>query len=167
MGNWRKARETIVDLNCGLLFRSIGYRGLPLPGVPFDPTRGVFPNTAGRIDGMPGLYAAGWIKRGPSGIIGTNRADAVATVQSLLADLPHLDSRPKSGAEGLYAALARLDSQVLSYGDWRRIDAEEQRRGAVVGKPREKITRVSDMLALAATAPQGSRSCERCSAPSQ
>jgi len=99
---------------------------------------------------MPGVYATGWIKRGPSGIIGTNRADAVATVQSLLADLPHLDSRPKSGTEGLQSALAHGNSQVLSYSDWRRIDAEEQRRGVVVGKPREKITRVSDMLALAA-----------------
>jgi ferredoxin/flavodoxin---NADP+ reductase len=74
----------------------------------------------------------------------------VATVQSLLADLPHLDVRPKSGAEGLYAALARCKLQVLSYGDWRRIDAEEQRRGAIVGKPREKITQLSDMLAVAA-----------------
>jgi ferredoxin/flavodoxin---NADP+ reductase len=137
-----------LELSCGLLFRSIGYRGLPLPGVPFDQTRGVFPNTAGRIEDMPGLYAAGWIKRGPSGIIGTNRADAVATVQSLLADLPHLDSRPKSGTEGLHAALAHNNTQVLSYADWRRIDAEEQRRGLVIGKPREKITRVSDMLAL-------------------
>jgi ferredoxin/flavodoxin---NADP+ reductase len=140
----------MLDLNCGLLFRSIGYRGMPLPGVPFEPTRGVFPSTAGRIDGMPGLYAAGWIKRGPSGIIGTNRADAVATVQSLLADLPYLDSRPKSGAEGLNATLAHYTAQVLSYDDWRRIDAEEQRRGEVIGKPREKITRVRDMLAMAA-----------------
>jgi ferredoxin--NADP+ reductase len=139
----------IIDLDCGLLFRSIGYRGLPLPGVPFDSSRGVFLNTCGRIDGMPGLYAAGWIKRGPSGIIGTNRADAVATVQSLLADLARLDSRPKSGTEGLHAALARIDSPVVSYGDWRRIDIEEQRRGEAIGKPREKFTRVSDMLALA------------------
>jgi len=140
-----------LDLSCGLLFRSIGYRGLPLPGVPFDATKGVFPNTAGRISDTLGLYAAGWIKRGPSGIIGTNRADAVASVQSLLADVPRLDSRPKSGSEGVYAALARIESPVLSYGDWRRIDAEEQRRGEAIGKPREKITRVSDMLALAAS----------------
>jgi ferredoxin--NADP+ reductase len=140
----------MVDLNCGLLFRSIGYRGMPLAGVPFEPARGVFPSTAGRIDGMPGLYAAGWIKRGPSGIIGTNRADAVATVQSLLADLPYLDSRPKLGAEGLNATLAHGNARVLSYDDWRRIDAEEQRRGEVIGKPREKITRVRDMLAMAA-----------------
>jgi ferredoxin--NADP+ reductase len=159
LGQLAQGTGEMVDLNCGLLFRSIGYRGMPLPGVPFEPARGVFPSTAGRIDGMHGVYATGWIKRGPSGIIGTNRADAVATVQSLLADLPHLDSRPKSGAAGLSATLARLNSQVLSYGDWRRIDAEEQRRGAVVGKPREKIPRVSDMLAVAATAPQGSRSC--------
>jgi ferredoxin--NADP+ reductase len=159
LGQLAQGTGEMVDLNCGLLFRSIGYRGMPLSGVPFEPARGVFPSTAGRIDGMHGVYATGWIKRGPSGIIGTNRADAVATVQSLLADLPHLDSRPKSGAAGLSATLARLNSQVLSYGDWRRIDAEEQRRGAVVGKPREKIPRVSDMLAVAATAPQGSRSC--------
>jgi ferredoxin/flavodoxin---NADP+ reductase len=148
-GQLAKGTGEMFELGCGLLFRSIGYRGLPLPGVPFDQTKGVFPNTAGRIGDMPGLYAAGWIKRGPSGIIGTNRADAVATVQSLLADLPHLDPGWKSGTEGLYAALARLDSQVLSYADWRRIDAEEQRRGVVSGRPREKITRVSDMLALA------------------
>jgi ferredoxin--NADP+ reductase len=147
-GQLARGTGETLDLSCGLLFRSIGYRGLPLPGVPFDETKGVFPNIAGRIGETPGLYAAGWIKRGPSGIIGTNRADAVATVQSLLADLAHLDSRPRSGAEGLYAALARSDSQVLSYADWRRIDAEEQRRGAAIGKPREKITRVSDMLAL-------------------
>jgi ferredoxin--NADP+ reductase len=142
-----------LDLSCGLMFRSIGYRGLPLPGVPFDETRGVFPNVAGRIADSPGLYAAGWIKRGPSGIIGTNRADAVATVQSLLADLTRLDSRPRSGTEGLYAALARSDAQVLSYADWRRIDAEEQRRGAAIGKPREKITRVIDMLAFLSARP--------------
>src|SRR6202043_3312532 len=117
--------------------------------APFEPVIGVFPSMQERIDGRHGVYATGWIKRGPSGIIGTNRADAVATVQSLLADLPHLDSRPKSGTEGLHAALARIDSPVLSYGDWRRIDNEEQRRGEAIGKPREKITRVSDMLALA------------------
>jgi ferredoxin/flavodoxin---NADP+ reductase len=150
-GQSAQGTGTTLELRCDLLFRSIGYRGLPLPGVPFDQTRGVFPNNDGRIGDVPGLYAAGWIKRGPSGIIGTNRADAVATVQSLLADLPHLDSRRKSGTEGLYAALAGSDSQIVSYADWRRIDAEEQRRGIVGGKPREKITRVSDMLALAAS----------------
>ncbi len=153
-GQLARGTGETLDLRCGLLFRSIGYRGLPLRGVPFDEAKGVFPNTAGRIGETAGLYAAGWIKRGPSGIIGTNRADAVATVQSLLADLAHLDSRPREGTTGLYAALARSDSQVLSYADWRCIDAEEQRRGAATGKPREKITRVSDMLAVLGTRPR-------------
>jgi len=152
-GQLARGTGETLDLRCGLLFRSIGYRGLPLWGVPFDEAKGVFPNTAGRIGGAPGLYAAGWIKRGPSGIIGTNRADAVATVQSLLADLTHLDSRPREGTQGLYAAIARGNSQVLSYADWRCIDAEEQRRGAAMGKPREKITRVRDMLAVLGARP--------------
>ena len=140
-------------LDCGLLFRSIGYRGVAIPGVPFDPCKGIFPSTAGRIGTTPGLYAAGWIKRGPSGIIGTNRADAVATVQSLLTDLPQLDPRPRTGAEGLFALLRRSHVPVVSYMDWRRIDAEEQRRGAAGGKPREKITRVRDMLSLVGRCP--------------
>jgi ferredoxin/flavodoxin---NADP+ reductase len=139
-----------VDVACGLMFRSIGYRGRPLPDVPFDDTKGIFPNESGRIVGAPGLYATGWIKRGPSGIIGTNRADAVATVQSILADLARLDPYPKPGSAELHAALGRRGTRIVSYADWLRIDAEEQRRGAATGKPREKITRVSDMLALAA-----------------
>jgi ferredoxin--NADP+ reductase len=135
------------ELECNLVFRSIGYRGVPIPGVPFDTDRGIFPNTAGRIGTSPGLYAAGWIKRGPSGIIGTNRADAVATVQSLLADLMQLQPLPRSGADTLSDFLAH-HQPVVSYADWQRIDAEERIRGAAAGKPREKITRVSDMLDL-------------------
>ena len=141
------------ELRCGLLFRSVGYRGVPMPGVPFDGARGIFPNTNGRIGSSPGLYAAGWIKRGPSGIIGTNRADAVATIQSLLADVPQLDARQRSGAGAIHEILQRRHP-VVSYVDWRRIDAEEQRRGVAVGKPREKITRVDDMLALVESARQ-------------
>ena len=137
------------ELDCGLLFRSVGYRGVPMPGVPFDAARGVFPNDAGRIGTMPGLYAVGWIKRGPSGVIGTNRACAVATVQGLLADVPRLDARPRAAAEGLDALLRGGRPTVVSYADWRRIDEEERRRGAAGGKPREKITRVSDMLSVA------------------
>jgi len=138
---------TTSEIACGLMFRSIGYRGVPMPGVPFDTQKGIFPNTAGRIGSSPGLYAAGWIKRGPSGIIGTNRADAVATVQGLLADVVQLDAQTRSGAAAVHDILQRRHP-VVSYADWRRIDAEEQRRGAATGKPREKITRVNDMLAL-------------------
>jgi ferredoxin--NADP+ reductase len=82
----------IVELEAGAVFRSIGYRGVPVPGIPFKPARGVIPNAGGRIIDehgrpLPGLYVTGWIKRGPSGIIGTNRADSVATVNPLLGDL--------------------------------------------------------------------------------
>lgn len=137
-------------LSCDLVFRSIGYRGRPIPGVPFDETRGVIPNEAGRVAGNAGTYVAGWIKRGPSGIIGTNRADAVATVQSLQADLGRLDPSPKPGAAGLFDNSERPRPTVVDYADWLRIDTEEQRRGALADKPREKFTRVADMLACAA-----------------
>jgi NADPH-dependent glutamate synthase beta chain and related oxidoreductases len=147
----RQTEETF-ELPCGLLLRSVGYRGVPLPGVPFDTRGGVFPNQGGRLfDGdqvVPGLYAAGWIKRGPTGIIGTNRADSVATVESLLKDLPHLDSQEKPGAAALYPLLERRGVRVVSFTNWLNIDHAEVRRGAPKGKPREKFTRVEEMLAV-------------------
>ncbi|MEY2891854.1 MAG: hypothetical protein RJA98_1762 [Pseudomonadota bacterium] len=140
-----------ATLPCDLVFRSIGYRGRAIPGVPFDEIRGVIPNDGGRVAGCPGVYVVGWIKRGPSGIIGTNRADAVATVQGLQADLAQCDPSPKPGAVGLFGPQAVQIAGAVSYADWQRIDTEEQRRGALVDKPREKFTRVADMLACAAT----------------
>ncbi|MGH8504205.1 MAG: NADP oxidoreductase [Gammaproteobacteria bacterium] len=151
------ARETgdIVDLDCGLLFRSIGYRGIPIPGLPFDERRGVLPNAQGRImdlsaQTLPGLYCAGWIKRGPSGIIGTNRADSVATVKALLADVEQgrVDATPKSGADGIGPRLAARGIRALGFAQWLKLDAAEIERGAPAGKPREKFTRVDEMLAL-------------------
>lgn len=148
------ARETgeTEELACGVLFRSIGYRGVPIAGVPFDDDRGIFPNREGRIvDGqnvIPGLYVAGWIKRGPTGIIGTNREDGVATVKSMLADLPKLGTGGKAGADGLQALLKDRGVRVVSYADWQKIDAAEVRRGEADGKPREKFTRVPEMLAV-------------------
>jgi len=148
------ARETgeTETLGCGLLFRSIGYSGIPIPGVPFDAKRGVIPNRDGRVldaagNQVPGLYTAGWIKRGPSGIIGTNRACSVATVKSLLADVPRLSPEPKPGSEGLAALLASRGVRCVSFHDWLRIDAQEIARGQPLGKPREKFTRVPEMLA--------------------
>lgn len=139
-------------LDCGLVFRSIGYRGVAMPGVPFDQRRGVFANRDGRlVDGdrvAPGLYVTGWIKRGPSGLIGTNRADSVATIGALIADAPNLDAAVKPGAEGLRRLLAERGVRVISYADWEKIDAAEVRRGEPKGKPREKFTRVAEMLAV-------------------
>ncbi len=141
-----------LEMDCGLLFRSIGYRGLPLAGLPFDDKKGVFPNRDGRIingnDVLPGLYCSGWIKRGPSGIIGTNRADSVETVQSLLQDLANFESQAKPGAEALYPLLKARNVRVISYADWRKIDAAEIERGKAKDKPREKFTKISEMLAV-------------------
>jgi ferredoxin--NADP+ reductase len=144
------------ELPCGLVFRAIGYRGEPIPGVPFDPRKGVIPNRDGRVvdDGdavQPGLYTAGWIKRGANGIIGTNRADAVATVDALLADCVDPAVPQKPGAAALQAALEARGVRYVTYDGWRRLDAIETQRGEAHGKPREKLTRIDEMLALSMT----------------
>jgi ferredoxin--NADP+ reductase len=146
------AQETgeVEALTCGVLFRSIGYRGVAIAGVPFDAARGVIPNRDGRvIDGgsvVPGLYVTGWIKRGPTGIIGTNREDSVLTVNSILADLPQLDADAKPDTDRLRALLEGSGIRVVSYADWQQIDAAEIQRGEAAAKPREKFTRLEAML---------------------
>jgi ferredoxin--NADP+ reductase len=146
-----KSTGETVALDCGILFRSIGYRGCPMPGVPFDARTGTFPNREGRITDeggkpIPGLYCAGWIKRGPSGIIGTNRADAVETVKALLSDLPMLDQTSRSGMSGLRPVLDQRALRPVGFEDWKKIDEAEILRGKKKGKPREKFTRVSEMM---------------------
>ncbi|HKH21735.1 MAG TPA: FAD-dependent oxidoreductase [Gammaproteobacteria bacterium] len=148
----RETGEKIV-LDCGLVFRSIGYRGVPMLGLPFDERRGVFSNRDGRVtepDGsaLPGLYCAGWIKRGPSGIIGTNRADSVATVKALLSDVERksIDTTARPGADIIYPMLKARSVRVFGYPDWLKIDAAEIERGAPLGKPREKFTLIEEML---------------------
>ncbi|MDE0611941.1 MAG: NADP oxidoreductase [Gammaproteobacteria bacterium] len=140
-------------LECGLLFRSIGYRGVPIEGVPFHDSWGVFPNQEGRItdgpDGtvVPGIYTAGWIKRGPSGIIGTNRACAVQTIESLMGDLNNL-SADRAGTDALAELLQERGVRSIDFPEWQRIDAEEVSRGEPKGKPREKFTRREEMLQI-------------------
>jgi len=141
-----------IELAAGLVFRSIGYKGTAMPGVPFDARQGVFPTREARIvDGsgtaVPGLYACGWIKRGPTGIIGTNKPCSVATVTALLADLP-ADAPPKPGAEAIPALAGTDGRRVVSYDDWIAIDQAEIGRGTPKGKPREKFTSVEEMLDL-------------------
>jgi ferredoxin--NADP+ reductase len=142
------------ELACGILFRSIGYKGVAIPGVPFDERSGVIPNQSGRVMDasgalLPQVYCAGWIKRGPSGIIGTNRACSVETVASMLANLPALDATtPRAGADALYPLLASRGVRVLSYPEWLRLDTAEVERGKRKGKPREKLTRIGEMLAV-------------------
>jgi len=143
-----------VDIPCDLVFRSVGYRGLPIPGVGFDAENGIIPNHKGRClcDGkpMPGLYVAGWIKRGPTGIIGTNRADSVETVETILEDVAQGIISPKPGIGGLRTALA--ERKLVGYADWQRIDAAERARGQLKGKPREKFTALHDLMDAASSA---------------
>jgi ferredoxin--NADP+ reductase len=152
----QSARGTgeIGTIECGILFRSIGYKGVAISEVPFDERNGVMPNRAGRVldsngSVVPGLYCAGWIKRGPSGIIGTNRACSVETIGSLLADLDVLATPdPKSGRDGVLALIEQHGLRAVNYDAWLRLDAAEVERGKPKGKPREKFTRLHEMLAL-------------------
>ncbi|MEE8633477.1 MAG: FAD-dependent oxidoreductase [Methyloceanibacter sp.] len=145
----RPSGET-EEIDCGLVFRSIGYRGVPIFGLPFDEDRSVLPNKVGRIlEGdrpLPGLYVTGWLKRGPSGIIGTNRADSMETVENLLADFPSLTADPKPGVGGLQQLLEERGVRSVNLSDWINIDSAEVERGKKEGKPREKFTRIDDML---------------------
>jgi len=134
---------------CGLVFRSVGYRGVPLPSVPFDEAACVIPNDRGRVE--PGLYAAGWIKRGPTGVIGTNKKDATETVELLLEDaragLLHRDSD-----ERLESLLAGRGADVVMYGGWVAIDLEERTRGEPQGRPRIKLCSWDELLKAAKAA---------------
>ena len=140
------------ELDCGLVFRSVGYRGLPFPGVPFDEESGRIANRNGRIVGegsvVPGMYAVGWIKRGPSGVIGTNKPDSQATVQMLLEDMDALAPCETPDSEALNSLLKERGIRVVTFEDWTKIDQAEIARGANAGKPREKFTRIEEMLDL-------------------
>jgi ferredoxin/flavodoxin---NADP+ reductase len=142
-------------LPVGLVFRSVGYRGVPLEGVPFDAKRGLIANTKGRVldpasgEPIPGQYVTGWIKRGPTGVIGNNKADSVETVNALLEDaaagrLPEPALRDAPSFEALVCA---RQPGCVSFADWRRLDAIETERGKPHGRPRVKFTSVEEMLA--------------------
>ena len=143
------------DLPVGLVFRSVGYRGVPLRGVPFNENWGVILNERGRVFDqdtkrpVTGEYAAGWIKRGPTGVIGTNKPDAAETVACMMEDL--VEGRTLHPAEPTAAAaeslLRRRQPKHFSYRDWLTLNDIELRRGRECGRPRVKFVRVEDMLA--------------------
>jgi len=147
-----KGTGTFEELACGNIFRSVGYRGVKIPGVPFEDKKGIFPNQEGRIvdNGkvICGWYTSGWIKRGPSGIIGTNKPDSDETVHHLLTDVPHLKACPSPERESVKQFLAQKNVRFVTYADWKMIDAAEVKRGQPVGKPREKFTSVLEMLSI-------------------
>lgn len=143
-------------IECGLVVRSIGYRGRPLPGVPFDERRGLIRNEGGRVTGedgetLTGEYAVGWIKRGPSGVIGTNKKDAADTVSKLLEDAEagRLPDPPEPDGEEIEAWLRARVAGVVTWRGWESIDAHERGLGEPLGRPRVKLVRIPEMLAVA------------------
>ena len=152
-------RETIP---AGLAFRAIGYRGMALPGVPFDERGAVIPNREGRVidpdsgQAVPGEYVVGWIKRGPSGVIGTNKKDAQETVDALLADIGaasngHRVHAPESPDPDAVEELLRArQPRLVTSAGWESIDRHERERGEPAGRPRVKLTRIEELLRVAA-----------------
>ncbi len=161
--------ETIA---AGLVFRAIGYRGVPLPGVSFDDRAAVILNDSGRVldpdsrAPLPGEYVVGWIKRGPSGVIGTNKKDAQQTVDAMLADLAPSANGAGAGAgaahtpshsdgDAIEALLRERQPAIVTYSGWEAIDRHERQLGERAGRPRVKLTDIDEMLRIAAAETPG------------
>jgi len=152
-----RSTERHETIGCGLVLRSIGYRGVPLEGVPFDETHGVIPNEGGRVrdphdqEFVPGEYAVGWIKRGPSGVIGTNKRDAQETVDFLVEDLHEgrLNEPSDPSRESLEALIAERKPEAVAYAGWEAIDAAEKSAGEPNGRPRVKLCSFDELLEAA------------------
>jgi ferredoxin--NADP+ reductase len=148
--------DRVEDLPIDLVFRSVGYRGIEIAGLPFDDKAGIVPNQAGRVlqggRPVPGLYVSGWIKRGPTGVIGTNKPDAAETAECIVADgsagvLPQPADPDPAAAE---ATLRARQPGLITYADWCRVDELETARGKAVGRPRVKLCSAEDMLEVLA-----------------
>ncbi|MBB3749716.1 ferredoxin--NADP+ reductase [Mycolicibacterium sp. BK634] len=157
----RTGTEEAVQLEAGLVLTSIGYRGAPIAGLPFDDAAAVVPNRDGRVidpvTGEPvvGAYVAGWIKRGPTGFIGTNKSCAMQTVSNLVDDFnAGLLDDPAARLTLLDKLIRSRQPAVIDEAGWRAIDAAETARGEAEGRPRVKFTDVAEMVAVAASAPE-------------
>jgi ferredoxin--NADP+ reductase len=147
------------SIECGLVLRSVGYRGEPFAGLPFDERSNTINNEGGRVidtetgQPLPGAYAAGWIKRGPSGVIGTNKKCAQETVTALLADLEAGKlPEPSSDVDSLIEVLHERHPDVVDYAGWELIDEHERGLGEPTGRPRVKLTRTEELLGVAGSA---------------
>jgi ferredoxin--NADP+ reductase len=143
----------LSTIDAQLVLRSVGYRGLPIPGLPFDEVTGTVPNDAGRVvrDGLPvrGLYVAGWSKRGPTGVIGTNKHDARETVASILEDAPLLPRAPHRDPEDIVRLFAERDVAAVDWEGWRAIERAESSLGLQRGNDRVRITERAALLRAA------------------
>jgi len=148
-----KATDQFDEIEAGLVFRSVGYRGVPLPDVPFHDRWGVILNERGRViapeskQPIVGLYTSGWIKRGPSGVVGTNKPDSVETVTCMLEDFSTGSIWQPSNAAAVSAEklIADRKPDYFSYADWKRLDELELANGKACGRPRVKFTSVEEM----------------------
>ena len=146
--------EQVEELPVDMVFRSVGYRGLPLQDVPFDERRGVIANAEGRVlqaadqNPLTGVYASGWIKRGPTGVIGTNKSDALETVKCMVADAAEgrLLDPSETGIEAAANLVRQRQPKFFSYADWLNLNEVEVSRGKEIGAPRVKFTRIEEML---------------------
>jgi ferredoxin--NADP+ reductase len=152
----RPLDDDVETIKCGLVLRSVGYRAVPLPGVPFDERDYVLPNDRGRVlaetaEPVPGVYAVGWIKRGATGILGTNKRDADETAACVAEDLrAGILPTPRSPApEQIEALLAERKPDLVTVGGWRAIDSYEFERGRDQGRPRVKLASREELLAAA------------------
>jgi ferredoxin/flavodoxin---NADP+ reductase len=151
-----KGTGAFETIEAGLVLRSVGYRGVPLPGVPFDDATFTITNIAGRVvhstsgDPLPGEYVVGWAKRGPSGVIGTNKPDSVSTVAAMMEDLAALPDIPDANRDSaaIVALLERRKPDYVTFAGWKVLDAYEIARGAEQGRPRVKVTSVPEMLKI-------------------
>jgi ferredoxin--NADP+ reductase len=151
-----KGTGVFETIEAGMILRSVGYRGVPLKGVPFDEASFTITNIAGRVvhstsgDPIDGEYVVGWAKRGPSGVIGTNKPDAVSTVAAMVEDLATLPGVADENREPqkIVALLERRKPDFVTYPGWKVLDSHETSRGAEQGRPRVKVTRVPEMLEI-------------------
>jgi len=147
-----KSTGQYEEINCGSFFTSIGYVGMPIEGLPFLPEKGIVPNSHGRVlDGektVAGCYVCGWIASGASGVIGTNKLRAQETVHSLMEDLHNLPACEKPDTQELLNLLKVRGIFLVTFIDWKKIDAYEIMMGLNLGKPREKMTNISKMISI-------------------
>lgn len=136
----------VFEIPCGLVIAAIGYRSDPIEGAPFDDKAGIIPNRDGRVDA--GLYAVGWIKRGPTGVISSNRPDGVTVAEYICEDFKDVAEKGggKPGRAALKPLLEDRGVRVVSFDDWKKIEAAEVARAEGSGRPREKFVTVPEML---------------------
>lgn len=137
----------------GLVLRSVGYKGVPLPGIPYDHRTGVIPNRKGRVVDstgapVPGLFVVGWAKRGPTGVIGTNKPDSAETVHEMVADVPTLTPAPNGDTDAIVRLLRERGVDFVTENEWAQIDQFELRQGKAQARPRVKVVRKEEMLRL-------------------